>query len=70
MAQWLNVLVVLLVPILLYVILSYVFNEWVGIATLGALGLISLLLQNWWIGILTREFRLRKHLILSGFREK
>jgi len=70
MAQWLNVLVVLLVPILLYVGLSYLFNEWVGITTLGALGLISLLLQNWWLGILTGQLQLRKHLILSGFREK
>jgi hypothetical protein len=70
MAQWLNALVVLLVPILFYVILSYLFNEWVGVATLGALGLISLLLQNWWISILTGQLQLRKHLILSGFREK
>jgi hypothetical protein len=70
MAQWLNGLVVLLFPLLLYVGLSYLFNEWVGIATLGALGLVSLLLQNWWIGILTGQLRLRKHLILSGFREK
>jgi hypothetical protein len=70
MAQWLNILVVLLVPILLYVGLSYLFNEWIGLATLGALGLISLLLQNWWIAILTMQLHLRKHLILSGFREK
>jgi hypothetical protein len=70
MAQWLNVLVVMLIPLLFYVSLSYLFNEWVGIATIGALGLISLLLQNWWIGILTGQLQLRKHLILSGFREK
>lgn len=70
MAQWLNALAVFLVPILLYVVLNYFFNEWVGIITLGALGLISLLLQNWWINILTGQFLLRKHLILSGFREK
>jgi hypothetical protein len=50
--------------------LSYLFNQWVSITILGALGLISLLLQNWWIGILTRQFLLRKHLIMAGFREK
>ena len=70
MAQWLNILVVLLVPLGLYVGLSYIFNDWVAIITLGTLGLISLLLQNWWIGILTKQFQLRKHLILAGFREK
>jgi Family of unknown function (DUF5687) len=70
MGQWLNALIVMLVPIGLYVGLSYLFNMWVGVATLGVLGLISLLLQNWWIGILTRQFQLRKHLILAGFREK
>jgi hypothetical protein len=70
MAQWLNMLIVLLVPILLYVGLAYLFNEWIGLGVIGALGLISLLLQNWWIGILTVQLQLRKHLILSGFREK
>ena len=70
MAQWLNILVVLLVPLGLYVGLTYIFNDWVAITPLGALGLISLLLQNWWIGILTKQFQLRKHLILAGFREK
>jgi len=34
------------------------------------LGLISLLLQNWWVDILVREFRKRKYLVLAGFREK
>ena len=71
MAQWLNIIAVLLgVPILLYWALALLFNGWVGIAVLGSLGLISLLLQNWWIGVLTGQFLLRKHTILAGFREK
>jgi hypothetical protein len=70
MAQWLNVIAVMLVPIGLFLGLSYLFNNWIAITTIGAFGLISLLLQNWWIGILTEQFLLRKHLILSGFREK
>jgi len=70
MAQWLNVVAFVLFPTGLYVGLSYLFNDWIGITTLGVLGLISLLLQNWWIGILTEQFRQRKHLILSGFRQK
>jgi hypothetical protein len=70
MAQWLNVVAVLLAPIFLYWALSWLFNGWVGIAVLGSLGLVSLLLQNWWIGVLTGQFLLRKHTILEGFREK
>jgi hypothetical protein len=70
MAQWLNILAVLLIPILLYWALGQIFNGWVAITVLGSLGLISLLLQNWWIGILTSQFLERKHTILEGFREK
>jgi Family of unknown function (DUF5687) len=55
MTQWLNVLAFLVVPVVLYVGLSWLFNMWVGVTILGALGLISLLLQNWWIGILTNS---------------
>ena len=70
MSQWLNVLVVLLTPILLYCGLAWTFNDWVGLTVLGLLGLISLLLQNWWIKWLTDQFQARKHTILAGFREK
>jgi hypothetical protein len=70
MAQWLNIIAVLLAPILLYAALAWLFNQWVGVAVLGSLGLVSLLLQNWWIGLLTGQFLLRKHTILAGFREK
>jgi len=34
------------------------------------IGLIGLLLRNWWIEVLTRQFQKRKYLILAGFREK
>ena len=70
MSQWLNVLVVLLAPILLYWGLAEAFNSWVALTVLGLLGLVSLLLQNWWINWLTEQFQARKHTILAGFREK
>lgn len=70
MTQWLNVLAFMFFPLLLFTGLSYLFNQWVCVTIIGALGLVSLLLQNWWIGILTEQLQLRKHLILSGFREK
>jgi hypothetical protein len=70
MSQWLNILVVLLAPILLYCGLAWAFNNWVGLTVLSLLGLISLLLQNWWLNWLTDQFQARKHTILAGFREK
>ncbi len=70
MSQWINILLVTLIPMLLYLCLAWLFNDWVGLTVLGGLGLISLLLQNWWINWLTNQFLLRKHTILSGFREK
>jgi hypothetical protein len=70
MVQWLNVFAFLVAPLLLYSALSWIFNKWVGVAVLGSLGLVSLLLQNWWITLLTGQFLLRKHTILAGFREK
>lgn len=70
MAQWLYSAAILLIPISLCWAIGKVFNSWVAIATLGSLGLVSLLLQNWWITLLTDQFRQRKHTILEGFREK
>jgi len=70
MSQWINMLVVLLAPVLLYWGLAWAFNSWVALTVLGLLGLVSLLLQNWWINWLTGQFQARKHTILAGFREK
>jgi len=69
-AQWLYTLAVLLIPFVLYLPLAKWVSPWAGFIAIGAVGLISLLLQNWWITILTRELAKRKHLILQGFREK
>jgi Family of unknown function (DUF5687) len=70
MSQWINVLLALLLPMLVYCALAWAFNDWVGLTVLGLLGFISLLLQNWWINLLTGQFQARKHTILAGFREK
>ena len=68
--KWLYVVVMLSLPFALYALLAWLFNPWAGIIVLGSAGLISFLLQEWWIGILTKGFLQRKHLILEGFRQK
>ncbi len=68
--KWLYSLVIIIVPFIVYVPLYYLANVWVGIAAIAVLGIISFLLQDWWIDILTKEFLKRKYKILTGFREK
>jgi hypothetical protein len=68
--KWLYSLVIFLVPMVLYAPFALFINAWAGIAALALLGLISFLLQDWWIDLLTKEFFKRKYKILSGFREK
>jgi hypothetical protein len=69
-AQWIYALVVMLPPFIIYGLFTLVAPSWVGVAVLGFLGLVSFLLQDWWIGIITKEFLKRKYLILEGFRQK
>jgi hypothetical protein len=70
LTQFIYVAVIMVVPLLIYWLLALAFNPWTGIIILGSLGLVSLLLQNWWIPILVDQFHQRKHTILEGFREK
>lgn len=68
--KWIYSIVILLVPMAIYWPFAFFLHTpWAGIAAIGVLGLVSFLLQDWWIDILTREFRARKHRILDGFRE-
>jgi hypothetical protein len=59
-----------LIPMGIYLPFAYLFSPWSGILAVGLVGLISLLLQDWWIDWLTKEFSKRKYLMLEGFREK
>jgi len=68
--QWLYAIFLILVPYLVYWPLARFVNPWTGYAVVGGIGLISLLLQGYWVEVLTRQFHQRKYLMLSGFREK
>jgi hypothetical protein len=69
-AQWLYTLFVFLIPLGIYLPFSILAGPWWGVLALGLMGLISLLLQDWWIDWLTRQFIRRKYQVLEGFREK
>jgi hypothetical protein len=69
-AQWLYALLIMFIGFILYLPLALLISSWAGIIAVGILGLISLLLQDWWIDKLSVQFKKRKHKMLEGFREK
>ena len=54
----------------IYYPFAYFHKPWWGIITFGIVGIINLLLRNWWIDLLTIQFYKKKYKILNGFREK
>jgi len=70
-AQWIYSLFIFLIPMAIYLPVKLISGySWGGIVGLGIAGLISFLLQDWWVDWLTREFNKRKYSILEGFRQK
>jgi Family of unknown function (DUF5687) len=67
--QWLFTLSLFVGPFLIYFGFYYLINPWAGIWALGIVGFGSLLLRDWWIGLIVKGFNRRKYLILRGFRE-
>jgi hypothetical protein len=69
-AQWLYSLIILLVGAAIYLPFALLINSWSGIAAIGILGLISFLMQDWWLDKMTVQFQKHKYKMLEGFREK
>ncbi|WP_447639960.1 MULTISPECIES: DUF5687 family protein [Chitinophagaceae] len=70
MVQWIYALIIMILPALIYAPIAYLVSSWAGIATLGIIGAVCFLFQNYWISLLTTNFNKRKYLIAEGFREK
>lgn len=68
-AQWLYSLIILLAGAVIYLPFALLINKWAGIAAIGIIGLISFLLQDWWLDKITAQFKNHKYKILAGFRE-
>ncbi|MEO6904809.1 MAG: DUF5687 family protein, partial [Ginsengibacter sp.] len=69
-AQWLYSFVILIVGGAIYLPFALLINSWSGIVAIGILGLISFLMQDWWLDKITVQFQKHKYKILEGFREK
>jgi hypothetical protein len=62
-------LLLILLPLMIYFGFYFLMGNWGGILSLGVLGLVSLLMRDWWMEIIVRGFEKRKYKILKGFRE-
>lgn len=69
-AQWLFSFVILLAGLIIYLPFALLINAWSGIAAIGIAGLISYMMQDWWIDRIAVQFEKRKYKMLDGFREK
>lgn len=69
-SQFAYVLANALLAILIYLPFSLIKVTWDGIILIGLVGLVNLILKNWWIGIFTSLFKYNKYRILNGFRIK
>lgn len=68
--QWLFSFIIMITGVVIYLPFALIFNSWAGIIAIGISGLISLLLQDWWIEIIVQQIEKNKYKIMSGFREK
>jgi hypothetical protein len=69
-AQWLYSFMILILGAAIYFPFALLINRWSGIAAIGILGLISFLMQDWWLDKLTVQFQAHKYKMLEGFREE
>jgi Family of unknown function (DUF5687) len=59
----------ILLPLMIYFGFYFLMGKWAGILSLGILGLVSMLMRDWWMEVIARGFEKRKYVILKGFRE-
>ena len=69
-AQWLYSFIILIIGGIIYLPFALLISKWAGIAAIGLLGLVSFLMQDWWLNQLTQQFQKHKYKMLQGFRER
>ncbi|MEO6819962.1 MAG: DUF5687 family protein [Ginsengibacter sp.] len=68
-SQWLMSIPLLLFPFLIYLPFHFLKEPFWGIAAIGIFGIITLLMRNVWINLLTKKFEKQRYKIAEGFRE-
>ncbi|MDQ8003803.1 MAG: DUF5687 family protein [Pedobacter sp.] len=67
--QWLLGLPLLLLPMIIYVPFGILNLPYWGLATIAFLGLVGLLMRNFWVDVIVRKFEKQRYKIAEGFRE-
>lgn len=67
--QWLLGLPLLLLPLLIYLPFGILNKPYWGLAALSLLGLLGLLLRNYFIKVIVNKFEKQRYKIAEGFRE-
>ena len=68
--QWLQSLFISFGPVLVFFLLNKFIGFWVAIISICLVGITGLILNELIINWLVKQFNLRKHKILEGFRER
>ena len=68
--QWLCTLFLVLVPEAIYYCFYFLAGPWPAIIILALVGLICLLLRDWWINFIIKGFKRESGPYFRGFREK
>lgn len=63
-------LMVGVIGLIVYWPFAFFINAWAGVAAIGLAGLISFLLRDRWLHIITSQLLTQKYKMLEGFREK
>lgn len=67
--QWILGFPLLLLPLLIYIPFGLLDVPYWGLITLGAFGIITLLMRNFWINLIVNKFEKQRYKIAEGFRE-
>ncbi|MEJ7586540.1 MAG: DUF5687 family protein [Ferruginibacter sp.] len=68
--QWVQSLLIMFGPALVFYLLNRFFGFWAAIVSISVLGMAGIAFHDLIIGWLVRQFNIRKHKILEGFRER
>lgn len=68
--QFLIMLPVLVVPIVLFSIFYYLINLQAAVIVLSVLGIIGITLKNYFMGLITEQYKRKKYGMIAGFKEK
>jgi len=67
--QWLLGLPLLLLPLIIYLPFGILNLPYWGLATITLLGLVGLIMRNFWVDVIVEKFEKQRYKIAEGFRE-